>query len=173
MSFERLKGLLCFPINPFLLKLKLTYFLIYSCKSTFLILCRPFYYPTFLTYKLCIVWIAVFTYTSLISTQIISYQELAIIHAGVPACSILGPIFIGNNTIQYQINSVLISFLQKLGFVADKLGNYKLILMILTFLGGLVYLPVLWLQSQHQTDPTLTYIFYMTCVMCTIIQGSS
>jgi len=35
-------------------------------------------------------------YSSLISTQIISYQQLAIIHAGVTVCSILGSIFIGS-----------------------------------------------------------------------------
>lgn len=37
--------------------------------------------------------------------------------------------------------------------------------MILTFLGGLVYLPVLWLQFQYQTDPTLTYIFPLLLII--------
>lgn len=31
--------------------------------------------------------------------------------------------------------------------------------MITTLLGGVIYLPILWLQAQHQRDPTLDYIF--------------
>ena len=31
--------------------------------------------------------------------------------------------------------------------------------MITTVMGGLIYLPVLWLQVEHERDPTLNFIF--------------
>lgn len=115
----------------------------------------PFWTPS--------VWIAVFTYVSLISTQIISYNQLAVIHACVPFSSILGPVFVGRfygmAPLRSQRKWIFWRLLDCAGFVADKVGNYKLILMGLTLVGGLVYLPVLWLQAQHERDEKLDYIF--------------
>ncbi|XP_046440928.1 uncharacterized protein LOC124191923 [Daphnia pulex] len=75
------------------------------------------------------IWFIAFPYVSLISTQIIDYTQLAIIYGCVPATSILGPVITG--------------------FVADKIGNYKMILTATLLLNAVMYLSVLWLGSDH------------------------
>jgi len=37
------------------------------------------------------------------------------------------------------------------GFLGDKLGNYKVVLMLNLLLGAFIYLPVLWLQAEYNS----------------------
>ncbi|XP_059350646.1 major facilitator superfamily domain-containing protein 6-A-like [Daphnia carinata] len=95
-----------FPINLELLKLKTIYFLFYS--SLF----------------------ASLPYVSIISTQIVNYQQLSIIFSCVTVISTVGPIVTG--------------------FVADKLGIYKPIIITAAFIVGFIQLPILWLETAHK-----------------------
>lgn len=36
------------------------------------------------------------------------------------------------------------------GFIADKIGNYKIVLIFNLLLGATVYLPVVWLKAEHE-----------------------
>ncbi|KAK4002760.1 major facilitator superfamily domain-containing protein 6-A [Daphnia magna] len=95
-----------FPINLELLKLKVIYFLFYSSLFSSM------------------------PYVSIISTQIVNYQQLSIIFSCATVISTVGPIVTG--------------------FVADKLGIYKPIIITAGFIMGFIQLPILWLESAHK-----------------------
>ncbi|KAI9562166.1 hypothetical protein GHT06_013131 [Daphnia sinensis] len=95
-----------FPINLELLKLKVIYFLFYSSLFSSM------------------------PYVSIISTQIVNYQQLSIIFFCTTVISTVGPIVTG--------------------FVADKLGIYKPIIITAGFITGFIYLPILWLETAHK-----------------------
>ena len=42
---------------------------------------------------------AALPYVNIVSTKVVAYEQLAIIFALVPACSIIGPIIIGGSTL--------------------------------------------------------------------------
>ena len=106
----------------------------------------------------------VLPYTALISTKIVNYKELAITFTSIPVSSILGPIVTGNKSTSkcrryparfnikglITFHNILKTF--SLGFLADKVGNYKIILICTVLLGGLIHLPVAWLMPKNQSN---------------------
>lgn len=91
-------------------------------------------------------------YISIISTQIVNYQQLSIIFFCVTIISTVGPIVTGScNTINLSISSGINTFGEfRSGFVADKLGIYKPIIITAGFIMGFIHLPILWLESMHK-----------------------
>lgn len=83
-----------FPINHPLIKLKLCFFLVYSGKYCGYIVFLNIL-EMLILYSMFIAWFSVFPYVALISAQIITFQQLAILHACVPLSSICGPILTG------------------------------------------------------------------------------
>lgn len=59
----------------------------------------------------------------------------------------------------------LFVFVDRTGFIADKIGNYKIILISTTLLGGFIHLPILWMiprqkrQSAFSNDTFLNETF--------------
>merc|ERR1711973_144629 len=74
---------------------------------------------------------ATMPFLSVMPTQMVSYQQLAIIYACSPLVCIGGPTLTG--------------------FIGDRLGNYKALTIISVVLAGVSPFGVLWLFNDHQS----------------------
>ena len=83
-------------------------------------------------------------------TQMVSYHHLVILYAWSPLVSIFGPIIIGIYWCNTILSNLIFKFGFTLGFIGDKLGNYKAMAMFCVAVGGAAPFGILWLFKDHQ-----------------------
>ena len=108
---ERLVGMASFAafkswlrIDRQFIFLKLAYFLVYS-GNLIASICKSVYYVHVLNWPT--VWFSAWPYVNIISTEIVSYQQLAILFAFIPLISIAMPIIVGNHFNFYLMNWIV------------------------------------------------------------------
>lgn len=156
-AFRRFKSAI-FPINPQLLKLKLSYFLIYSGK--FWLSCN--YWSSYFVHE------CLRKFSSCNSLVLVVSLHLHHLHPDNWLPTTINSVymchghfhtgthnyrFIQHQAQQNQIKQECWTNVSwtKTGFVADKLGIYKPIIITAGFLMGFIHLPILWLESAHRT----------------------
>lgn len=94
-------------------------------------------------------------YIIIISTKIINYQQLSILFICATVVSTTGPIITGSRymyLVVWQSKTSCCFPATLTGFVADKLGIYKAIIITGSLFLGFVHLPMLWLESVHRSQ---------------------
>lgn len=93
-------------------------------------------------------------YVSIISTRIATFEQLSLLFALGTVLSTATPVFVGNFCDLICLNLIALS-ISWLGFIGDKIGNYKPIIIVTSLLSGFVQIPLLLLDPiQFEERPS-------------------